>query len=176
MKRTESAILNDPDIWNVSESDDEFPEGANHSDQHSEAGANSKKNSDDEGKLDNSDGEEQDMARYLVEQAPSLGGPRHNGSNINSLWRRTAGERNLILKREKAVKGLCELCILRCIRPDHLIESMDRFVLNVLDPNYFDFEEDILAKVFADKNKKNMHKEPPKEVFSAADPSKKALD
>jgi len=51
MKRTESAILNDPDIWNVSESDDEFPEGANHSD-HSEAGANSKKNSDDEGKLD----------------------------------------------------------------------------------------------------------------------------
>jgi hypothetical protein len=32
MKRTESAILNDPDIWNVSESDDDFPEGPRHSD------------------------------------------------------------------------------------------------------------------------------------------------
>jgi len=93
------------------------------------------------------------MARYLVEQAPSVGGMRSNRSNINSLRRKTAGERNLILKREKAVKGLCELCILRCIRPDHLIESMERFVLNVLDPLYFDFQEDILAHLLASKNK-----------------------
>jgi hypothetical protein len=176
MRRTESAILNDPDIWNVTDSDDEFPEGPRHSDQHSEAGGRSRRNSEEEDKQDNSDGEEQDMARYLVEQAPSLGGPRHSGSNINALWRKTAGERNLILKREKAVKGLCELCILRCIRPDHLIESMDRFVLNVLDPNYFDFEEDILAKLFADKNKKGGQKEAHKDLFSAAEsPSKKAL-
>lgn len=89
------------------------------------------------------------MARYLVEQAPSVGGMRSNRSNINSLRRKTAGERNLILKREKSVRGLCELCILRCIRPDHLIESMERFVHNVLDPLYFDFQEDILAGLLA---------------------------
>jgi hypothetical protein len=48
------------------------------------------------------------------------------------------------MRREKAVKGLSELCILRCIRPDQLNEAMDRFILNVLDPNYFDFKEDLL--------------------------------
>jgi hypothetical protein len=146
MKRTESAILNDPNIWNVSDSDDEFREGAQTSEKQSYDDAQSKQNEEGAGREDNSDGEEQDMAKYLVEQAPSLGG-RNNDSNINSLWRKTVSERTLILKREKAVKGLCELCVLRCIRPDHLLESMDRFVLNVLDPNYFDFNEDLLGKM-----------------------------
>jgi hypothetical protein len=70
------------------------------------------------------------MARYLVERAPTLAGERsQTSSNIEQLWRKTASERGLILRREQAIKGLCELCVLRCVRPDHLIEGMDRFVL-----------------------------------------------
>ncbi len=51
------------------------------------------------------------------------------------------------------MKGLCEMAILRCLRPDMLIENMNRFVLNVLDPNYFDFKEDIMAHLLAAKVK-----------------------
>ncbi len=51
------------------------------------------------------------------------------------------------------MKGLCEMAILRCLRPDLLIENMNRFVLNVLDPNYFDFKEDIMAQLLATKVK-----------------------
>jgi hypothetical protein len=112
------------------------------------------------------------MARYLVEQAPSLGGVRNHRSNIHSLRRKTAGERTLILKREKAVKGLSELCILRCIRPDHLIESMERFVLNVLDPLYFDFKENILAPLMRGGKKANASS---KASVSAAELSKKVM-
>lgn len=112
------------------------------------------------------------MARYLVEQAPAFGGVRNNRSNINSLRRKTAGERSLILKREKAVKGLSELCILRCIRPDHLIESMERFVLNVLDPLYFDFKENILAPLLKGGKKANPGS---KASLSAAELGKKVI-
>lgn len=69
------------------------------------------------------------------------------------MWRRTAGERALILKKEEAIKGLCELCVLRCVRPDHLLESFDRFVKNVLDPEYLDFKSDILPKWEAERRR-----------------------
>ena len=92
------------------------------------------------------------MARYLVERAPILvGTQQQTTSNIDSLWRKTAIERALILRKEEAIKGLVELCVLRCIRPDHLIESLDRFVLNVLDVNYIDFRTDILPKWESDR-------------------------
>jgi hypothetical protein len=67
----------------------------------------------------NKEAEEMEMARYLVEAAPSVGGNQGGvRSNINSLRKKTQSERTLIMRREKAVKGLSELCILRCIRPD----------------------------------------------------------
>ena len=85
----------------------------------------------------------------------------------------------MILKREKAVKGLCELCILRCIRPDHLIESMERFVRNVLDPQYFDFQDDLLAPFYAKANKRSGAIGPPKTLaqnsVSAVELTKKIL-
>ena len=90
------------------------------------------------------------MARFLIEQAPSTG---NYSSNISSLRRRTHSERVLINRREKAVKGLCELCLLRCIRPDHLLESMQRYVYNVLDPEYLDFKQDILLPIVQKKQK-----------------------
>ena len=174
MKRTESEILNDPDIWNLSDSDDEFGEQGNYADRNSEEDGKSAAHSDEEAAAKDEDfaADEQEMARYLVEQAPAFGGGRNNRSNINSLRRKTAGERSLILKREKAVKGLSELCILRCIRPDHLIESMERFVLNVLDPQYFDFKENILAPLLRGSKKASAGG---KASLSAAELSKKVI-
>ena len=92
------------------------------------------------------------MARFLVEQAPAVDGSRGR-SNISTLRRKTMSERALISKREKAIKGLAELCVLRCIRPDHLIDSMDRFVYNVLDPNYFNYDKDIIEPLLKKKGK-----------------------
>ena len=169
MKRSESEILNDPDIWNLSDSDDEDGSGGRRS-------RDSGRHSDEEESVG---AEEEEMARYLVEQAPSVGGMRSNRSNINTLRRKTAGERTLILRREKAVKGLCELCILRCIRPDHLIESMERFVRNVLDPQYFDFQEDLLGPFYAKAAKRSGTSSHPKTLgqnsLSAVELTKKIL-
>jgi len=58
MKRTESAILNDPNIWNVSDSEDEFREGAQTSEKQSYDDAQSKQNAEGEAREDDSDGEE----------------------------------------------------------------------------------------------------------------------
>ena len=72
MKRSESEILNDPEIWDVTGSDDEFQPTHTQSDQDSdgsrgEAGAG--------GFADGGDAT-QEMARYLVERAPTLAGTR----------------------------------------------------------------------------------------------------
>ena len=92
------------------------------------------------------------MARYLVERAPTFAGTgERSSSNIDSLWRKTSVERALILKKEEAIKGLCELCVLRCIRRDHLLVSLERFTRNVLDPDYIDFKTDILPKWEAER-------------------------
>jgi hypothetical protein len=59
----------------------------------------------------------------------------------------------LIHKREKVLKSLTELCITRCLRKDLLIPSLDRFAQNLIDPNYFDFKEDIFTPYMLKKNK-----------------------
>jgi len=48
MKRTESEILNDPEIWAISDSEDEFDADGKTADKNSQDDANSKKNSEDE--------------------------------------------------------------------------------------------------------------------------------
>lgn len=153
LRRTESEILNDPNIWNLSDSEDDNAGGRGRDvDSDDEA----KSYHSDEANRDNdfAEADQIEMARYLVEQAPSADGYGHGRrSNIDSLRRKTASERSEILRREKAVKGLTELAVLRCIRPDHLVEGIERFVLNVLDPNYFEFSEDILAPLMAKKAK-----------------------
>jgi len=143
LRRTESAILRDPEIWHISDSDDDFGDdkAGDGYDHRSEAEAKGRKDSDDDEDAEVAVAEEE-MARYLVEQAPSVNGMKYR-SNISGLHRKTASERSLILRRERAVRGLAELCILRCLRPDHLVDSMERFVYTVLDPEYFDFTEDI---------------------------------
>ena len=153
MRRTESEILNDPNIWNLSDSEDDNGPGRG-KDLDSDDDNRSYHSNEDNRDNDFAEADQIEMARYLVEQAPSADGYGHGRrSNIDSLRRKTASERTEILRREKAVKGLTELAVLRCIRPDHLVESMERFVLNVLDPNYFEFSEDILAPLMARKAK-----------------------
>lgn len=66
MKRTESEILRDPDIWHISDSDDDFDEDEKTANKLSDEDAKSKRGSDDEAK-ENFELEEQEMARYLVE-------------------------------------------------------------------------------------------------------------
>lgn len=112
------------------------------------------------------------MARYLVESAPGNDGMKGR-SNIGSLRRKTTTERTMITKRERTVKGLAELCILRCIRPDHVIDSMDRFVYNVINPHYFNFEEDILEPILRKKGR--LGGQPEKAAFSAVELTKKIL-
>ena len=94
------------------------------------------------------------MARYLIETAPSVSkGKGGAKSNIDSLRRKTASERQLILRKENAAKSLCELAVLKCLRPDLLIGGLDRFARNVVDPHYFDFNEDILAPYYLKKKR-----------------------
>lgn len=151
LRRTESEILRDPEIWNISESDDDFGEGRD-TGKRSDEMARSRRDSDEDENDENDMVVEQEMARYLVEAAPAVDGMRHR-SNIGALRRKTASERGLIMRRERTVRGLAELCILRCIRPDHLVDSMERFVYNVLNPNYFDFKEDILEPTLRKKGR-----------------------
>lgn len=92
-------------------------------------------------------------------------------SNIATLRRKTISERSLITKRERAVKGLAELCVLRCIRPDHVMDSMERFVHIVLNPHYFNFEEDILEPLLKKKGRNKGEKNSP----SAVELTKKIL-
>lgn len=71
LKRTESEILNDPEIWMVSDSDDEL-------DLHGEIGRTDDEAREQEAAAEMRDEnkevvtEEQEMARYLVEVAPAI--------------------------------------------------------------------------------------------------------
>ena len=113
MTRTESEILNDSKILNLSDSDE-----------YNVPGRGAVIDSDDDNKSYHSDEDNRDnnfaeadkieMARYLVKQTPSADGYGHGRrSNIDSLRRKTASEITIILRREKAVKSLTELAICR---------------------------------------------------------------
>lgn len=104
----------------------------------------------------------------MTEETPTLPGVSEH-SNIDSLRRKTMTERALIVRRERAVKGLAELCVLRCVRPDLLSEAMSRFVTNLLDPSYVDMKGDILIPLAAKKGKLSAAELP----GASASPSKK---
>ena len=141
LKQSESQILNDTELWNMSDSDGDFQEANQASGSDGELDTPKQKGGDTR----DEEAAATEMARYLVERAPMIGTPQP-GDTVDTLWRKTAQERTLILRREQAIKGLCELCVLRCLRPDHLQEGLDRFVATVVDTNYFDFRLDILPK------------------------------
>ena len=173
MKRSESEILNDPDIWHVSDSDDDLNFGANQRQKRRED-VKSNSGSDQGRGQDPDEIDEVQMARYLVETAPTLDRSSEHSNRIEDLWRKTAGERDMIVKKERSIKALVELCILRCIRPDHLIEAMDRLVLQVLDPHYLNFQEDILRKWQAEKQEA-YEREAKKKASYFGQPQKKSL-
>ena len=88
----------------------------------------------------------------MLEQAPT---DQFAHSNINSLRRKTHSERDQIRKKEISVKAFCELCILRCIRPDQLQESMDRYAKVLINQNYIDFHEHIVKPLKMKKKDKS---------------------
>jgi hypothetical protein len=91
------------------------------------------------------------MAKYLIQVAPAIAS---NTASDKTTFKQKLDLGQLQQKREKAIQGLCELCILRCIRPDHLTASMQRFVYNILDPTYWDFSEDLLNVVLLERRRK----------------------
>ena len=92
----------------------------------------------------------EEMARYLIEAAPNPYGSSKPGKSgtIDNLRRKTHAERQLILRKEAALKSLCELAVCKCLRPDLLVAGLDRFAKNVVDVNYFDFVEDIANPIY----------------------------
>ena len=85
-----------------------------------------------------------EMARYLIDTAPTL--KKGSGNDyIDTLRKKTSSERQLILRREMALKNLCELAVLKCLRPDLLVGALNRFAANVIDKDYYDFKDDILV-------------------------------
>lgn len=82
-----------------------------------------------------------EMARYLIESAP--GGNPAQRDYLDALRKKTSTERELILRRERALKSLCELAVLKCLRPDLLVSALNDFAKGIVDVNYFDFYEDI---------------------------------
>lgn len=126
LRRTESQILNDPEIWHVSDSD-----------------ANSVNSSEDvlikeeepsEQKLEN------EVMRYLVEKAPSMVAKEDLKSDKLGFNE----QRPLVKKREVVCQMLAELCILRCLKPEELQGAMQRFMNLVINPNYIEFRTDLL--------------------------------
>ena len=55
------------------------------------------------------------------------------------------------MKRERTLRALSELCVLRCLKPELLSEAMSRLVSIVLDPYYFNFRQDLLNGLLAQK-------------------------
>ena len=58
----------------------------------------------------------------------------------------------IVKKREHACQALSELCLFRCLRPDQLKPSMERFISLVLNPYYSDFRTDLLDPFLRDRN------------------------
>jgi hypothetical protein len=145
LRRTESEILADPDIWDVGGSTDSDEDGD------ADAPATEEDPNDARGLLEESElgsaadsaaVDMADMARYLIEAAPGGGDPSKR-DYIDTLRKKTSTERELILRRERALKSLCELAVLKCLRPDLLVSALDAFASGVVDADYFDFGEDI---------------------------------
>jgi len=137
MKRTESEILNDPEIWAISSSEDE-----------EDTMSNLVKLEVEENKNDLVDESEQELARYLVESCP--GAAEKKLEQLEDL-QTSAQKLFIIQKREAACQSLAELCILRCIRPEMIDKAMDKFVSQVVDPYYNDFRKDILNDFLAER-------------------------
>jgi len=127
IKRTESEILNDPEIWDISSSGDE-------------ASSQSEKEPA-EAIEDKNESEEQELARYLVDSCPGV--PEKKIEQLQDLESREA-RLYVARKKEAACQSLAELCILKCVRPEVMDQAMERLVSQVIDSQYSDFRKDLL--------------------------------
>lgn len=137
MKRSESEVLNDADLWNVSETEDEDAVEDAASRSEGEDG----KELDQNEEQNNAETPEQEMAKYMIQVSPSV-----LGAAAGSQARRPKGQltHTQRIKREQTLRGLAELCLLRCIRPDQMCGGLSRLVAVVVDQSYFNWREDLL--------------------------------
>ena len=84
------------------------------------------------------------MARYLVDKAPMADDFGAN-DKFTDMQRKTRSERRQVQTREFTLKCQIELCVLRCVRPDLIQQSLHKIVGTVYDFNYLSFELDVLA-------------------------------
>lgn len=155
MKRTESEILADPDIWDVGDSSDSDADLVSAGQEKAEKDPMDVLGSvsGDDTREDSAEIDQVEMARYLIDTAPSL--KKGSGNDyMDTLRKKTSSERQLILRRENALKNLCELAILKCLRPDLLVGALNRFAANIVDKEYYDFKEDILVPYTTGKKKR----------------------
>jgi hypothetical protein len=82
------------------------------------------------------------MARFLIEQAPSVEGTIQGFSENQ---RRTKHEQVAHSTKEYILRCQIELAILRCIRPDLVQSCLHKIVTAVVDFKYANFGCDILA-------------------------------
>lgn len=167
IRRSESEILNDADLWNVSETEDEeaAEDGASRSE-----GEDSKEPDQTE-EQNSGETQEQEMAKYLIQVSPSVLGTAAGGQARRPKGQLTHTQR---AKREQTLRALAELCLLRCIRPDQLCGGLSRLTAVVVNRFYFRWREDLLQVVLRAK-KEASHpgrlggsKQPPSDGFSAA--------
>lgn len=149
MKRSESEILNDADLWNVSETEDEdaAEDGASRSD------AEDGKELDQNEEQNNAETPEQEMAKYMIQGSPSV-----LGAGAGSQARRPKGQltHTQRIKRAQTLKVLAELCLLRCIRPDQVCAGLSRLVAIVVNQFYFSWREDLLQGVMRAKKEASL--------------------
>jgi hypothetical protein len=89
------------------------------------------------------------MAKFLVNMQQTIGSNKEM-TNQAMLNAQTEKERDLIIMREKTMKKLCELCMLRCLKPSMMKKSFEDFVSIVVDVKYNNFYDDIFSE-FVDR-------------------------
>jgi len=145
LKRTESEILNDPDIWNVTDSEaDEDDYWANEI-KKTEETQNTKTEPDEQVAT-----QEQEVAKYLVDVSPSI----TKSTPSHTFLKKCTSTLNWKQKRESVIQVLSELCVIRCLRQDQLNEGVERLIKIVLDTDYYLFKCDIISCLNFTKNQK----------------------
>lgn len=144
VRRSESEILNDNDIWDVSETEDE--DAAEDAATKSEAEDGKERGQND----DQNAGEtqEQEMAKYMIQVSPSVAGAAAGGQARGPKGQLTKSQS---IQREQTLRVLAELCLLRCLRPDQLRAGLSRLVAVIVNEVYFTWQEDLLQPLIRAK-------------------------
>ncbi|CDW77756.1 dynein heavy chain axonemal [Stylonychia lemnae] len=152
LTRNVSSVLNDEELWRVSSESDEEEQQVNKF---------TYKKQNLGGNLDEDDNEflnqEEEMAQYLLDNNPSIFNQQYDGEGKKlDKVKMTKQESDMRAKKELVLKQLIELCVLKCIRPDKISESIDKFLQVVINPSYTSFSQDIAAQYTNQSSKRDI--------------------